>query len=105
NGPWIPNTPINVEATPTADVPTQNLSLDLVVAPQPGNLPNSRSDYLRTDDSPRWIVYDSANQLVFASEYLLNRVDVISGATKQIVKSVPVLSPGPMTLSVDGSEV
>jgi hypothetical protein len=63
NGPWIPNTPINVEATPTANVPTQNLGLDLAVAPQPGNLPNSRSDYLRTDDSPRWIVYDSANQL------------------------------------------
>lgn len=104
-GPWIQNTPINVVATPTAGVPPKNLAFDLVVAPQPGSIPNNRSDYLRTDDTPRWIVYDPAHQLIFASEYLLDRVDVVSASTRQIVKGVPVLSPGPMTLTPDGSEV
>jgi hypothetical protein len=105
NGQWIQNLPINVVATPTAQVPTQSLALDLVVAPPPGSLPNSRSDYLRTDDTPRAIVYDSVHQLIFSSDYYLNRVDVVSTSTRQIVKSVPVLSPGPMALTADSSEV
>ena len=105
NGQWIQNTPINVVATPTIGVPTQSLALDLVVAPQPGDFPTSRTGYLRTDDTPRAIIYDAAHQLIFSSDFLLNRVDVVSPSTRQIVKSIPVLDPGPLALTLDGSEV
>jgi len=105
NSPWIQNTPINVVATPTAAVPTASLALDLVVAPEPGNIPNNRSDYLRTDDTPRAIVYDSTHQLIFSSDFSLNRVDVVSPSTRQLLKSIPVLSPGPMALALDNSEI
>ena len=105
NGQWLQNLPITVVATPTVPVPTQDLSLDLVVAPPPGNLPPNRSDYLRTDDTPQWIVYDQTHQLIFASEYYLNRVDVVSATSRQFVASIPVFNPRGMALTLDGSEV
>lgn len=105
SGQWIQNLLFSVVATPAASVPTENLTLDLVVAPQPGSIPNNRSDYLRTDDTPQSIVYDATNQQIFSSDYTLNRVDVVSTSTRQIVKSIPVLSPLGLGLTVDGSEV
>ena len=105
SGQWIQNLLFSVVATPAASVPTENLTLDLVVAPQQGSIPNNRSDYLRTDDTPQSIVYDATNQQIFSSDYTLNRVDVVSTSTRQIVKSIPVLSPLGLGLTVDGSEV
>jgi IPT/TIG domain-containing protein len=105
NGHWIQNIPMNVVATPTASAPTENLALDLVVAPPPGNLPQNRSDYLRTDDTPQSIVYDAALGLIFSSDFVLNRVDVVSTTTRQLVKSIPVMRPVGLALSLDGSEV
>lgn len=40
-GQWIQNLLFNVVATPTASVPTETLALDLVVAPEPGSIPNN----------------------------------------------------------------
>ena len=105
SGQWIQNTPIEVVATPTASVPTQSLPIDLVVAPPPGNLPNNRSDYLRTDETPESIVYDPVHQLIFSSDFSLNRVDVVSTTTRQIVRSIPVMCPDGLALSLDGTEV
>lgn len=105
SGQWIQNTPIEVVATPTASVPAQSLPMDLVVAPPPGSLPNNRSDYLRTDETPESIVYDPVHQLIFSSDFMLNRVDVVSTTTGQIVRSIPVMCPDGLALSLDGTEV
>ncbi len=102
---WIQNLPIEVVATPNVSVPTEDLDLDLVVAPQPGNIPNNRSGYLRTDDTPQSIVYDSAHQFIFSSDYGLNRVDVVSTSSRKIVRSVPVLTPRGLALSMDATKV
>jgi len=104
-GQWIQNMLFDVVATASAPVPTQNLSLDLVVAPPPGNLPDNRTDYLRTDDTPQSIVYDAAHQQIFSSDPLLNRVDVVSTSSRQLVKSIPVMSPRGMALTFDRSQV
>lgn len=105
NPQWIQNQPFAVIGTPTAGVSQQSVTLDLVIAPLPGNIPNNRTGYLRTDDSPKSIAYDSAHGLIYASEYLLNRVDAVSTATRQIVRSIPVMSPREVALTVDGSAV
>jgi hypothetical protein len=102
---WIQNALFDVVATPSVSVPTENLTLDAVVAPAPGSIPNNRSSYLRTDDTPRSIVYDAANQQIFASDYSLDRIDVVSTSTRQLVKSIPVLTPRGLALTIDGSEV
>lgn len=102
---WTQGTLFNVVATPTASVPSNNLTLDLVVAPPPGSIPNNQTSYLRTDDTPRSIVYDAAHQQIFSSDYFLDRVDVVSTATRQLVKSIPVLSPSGLALTIDGSQV
>jgi hypothetical protein len=105
SGQWIQNELFDVVATPTASVPVETLTLDLVVAPPPGSIPNNKSSYLRTDDTPRSIVYDAANQQIFSSDYSLNRVDVVSTSTRQLVKTIPVLSPWGLALTADGSDV
>ncbi|MGB9071866.1 MAG: IPT/TIG domain-containing protein [Terriglobales bacterium] len=105
NGQWLQNVPFDVVATPTASVPAQTVTMVLELAPPPGNLPSSRSDYVRTDDAPQSIVYDSAHQLIFSSSFYLNRVDAVSPTTKQIVKSIPVMSPRGLALTLDGGEV
>ena len=105
SGQWIPNTLIQVIATPSAAVPPQSLPLDFVLAPPPGSLPNNRSDYLRTDATPTSIVYDVAHQQLFSSDFFLNRVDVVSTTNRQLIKSIPVPCPDGLALSPDGTEV
>jgi hypothetical protein len=105
NSSWIQGQVLNVVATPSAAVQPESMSLDLVVAPQPGGIPDNKSSYMRTDDTPQSIVYDAANQQIFSSNYFLNRVDVVSTASRQLIKSIPTLSPHGLALSIDGSEV
>jgi len=102
---WMQGALLTVVATPSVFVPTSSLSLDLVIAPPPGSIPDNKTSYLRTDDTPRSIVYDGAHQQIFSSDYFLNRVDVVSTSTRQLVKSIPVLSPSGLALIIDGSEV
>jgi hypothetical protein len=105
SSPWIQGVLVNVVATPSAPVQTESLSLDLVVAPPPGSIPDTQTSYLRTDDTPQSIVYDVANQQIFSCDYFLDRVDVVSTTTRQLIKSIPVLSPHGLALTIDGSEV
>jgi len=102
---WMQGALFTVVATPSVSVPTNSLTLDLVIAPPPGSIPDNKTSYLRTDDTPRSIVYDAAHQQIFSSDYFLNRVDVVSTSTRQLVKSIPVLSPSGLALTIDGSEV
>ena len=102
---WIQGTLFNVVATPSAPVPSNALTLDFVLAPPPGNIPNNQTSYLRTDETPRSIVYDAAHQQIFSSDYFLDRVDVVSATTRQLVKSIPVLSPAGLALTINGQEI
>jgi hypothetical protein len=101
----VQNLPLTITATPSAPVATQQLGLFLQVAPPVGSLPNNRTDFIRTDATPGSIVYDSANQLIYASNLEWNRVDIISPATKQIVRSVPIPAPLGLDIAPDGSRV
>lgn len=105
SSPWSQGVLINVIATPSAAVSTESLTLDLVVAPPPGSIPGNQTSYLRTDDTPQSIVYDAVHQQIFSSDYFLDRVDVVSTATRQLVKSIPVLNPSGLALTMDGSQV
>lgn len=102
---WLQGSLFNVVATPSAPVPSSSLTLDFVLAPPPGSIPNNQTSYVRTDETPRSIVYDAAHQQVFSSEYSLDRVDVVSTTTRQLVKSIPVLNPTGLALTIDGTEV
>lgn len=75
------------------------------VAQAPPSLPNDRTSFVRTDDTPLAVVYDPAHQLLFASALHLNCVDVISVVTKQVVKCVPVSGALGLSLSADGTQV
>lgn len=77
----------------------------LEVPPPPGTIPASRTDYLRTDDTPVSIVYDAARNQLFASEYNLNRVDVISTISHAILKSIAVASPRTVAFTTDKTQV
>jgi hypothetical protein len=101
----VQNLPLTITATPSAPVATQQLGLFLDVTPPAGALPNNRTDFVRTDATPVSIVYDSTNQLIYASNLEWNRVDIVSPATKQIVRSVPIPAPLGLDISLDGSRV
>jgi hypothetical protein len=103
NAVAVQNAPINVTATPSASTPSQNLGLALDVSPPVGSIPNSRTDFIRTDGTPFSLAYDAQHQLIFASNPEWNRVDVASPLTKQIVRSIPVPVPEGLALTPDGT--
>jgi len=105
NAVAVQNLPINVTATPSASTPSRNLSLALDVSPPVGSIPNSRTDFIRTDGTPFSLAYDAQHQLIFASNPEWNRVDVASPLTKQIVRSIPVPVPEGLALTPDGTRV
>jgi hypothetical protein len=70
-----------------------------------GQLPSSRTEFVRTDDTPSSIVYDPVHNLVFACDPHLSRVDVVSPASRQIVKSIPLPGAQELSLSVDSSRL
>ena len=101
----LQNSPFTVTATASAQVPFRELNLFVDVSPPVGSLPNNRTDFISTDFTPTAGVYDSAHQLIYASNFLWNRVDVISPVTKQIVRRIPIPNPLGLDLSLDGSQV
>jgi hypothetical protein len=105
NAAPIQNSPLTVTATPTASLNPEDLSLFLNVASPLGTSPDNRTDFIRTDGSPSSIVYDTRNQLIYASNLEWNRVDIVSPVTKRIVRSVPVPAPQGLDLSLDGNRV
>lgn len=71
----------------------------------PPGLANDRTSFVRTDDTPLAVVYDSVHQLVFASALHLNCVDVISRVTQHVLQCIPVPAPMGLSLSADGTQV
>jgi hypothetical protein len=96
---------ITVTGTRAADGVQESAQLTMNVTPPVGNLPPIRTDFVRMDGTPSAAVYDPVHQVVFASNPQWNRVDVISPATGQIVKSIPAPSPTGMDMSLDGTQL
>ena len=75
--------------------------------PQPPILPQVHGDYV-PNYSFMWgtayrgiIVYDSSHHYIFASSPDMNRVDVLSSDTHQVLTSIPVPAPTGLDLSLD----
>ena len=96
---------VTVTATRTADGVQESAQLEINVSPPVGSLAPVRTDFVRLDGTPAAAVYDPAHNVVYASNTQWNRVDVVSPATRQIVKSVPAPSPTGMDLSLDGTHL
>jgi len=77
----------------------------LSVTQAPPGLPDDRTAFIRTDDTPLAIVYDPAHQQLFASALHLNCVDVISLVTHEVVQCIPVSGAFGLSLSTDGTKV
>ena len=84
---------------------TSFASETLRVTPTPPGHPNNRTSFVRTDDTPLAIVYDPVHQLIFASALHLNCVQVISPASQQVIKSIPVPAPVGLSFSSDGTQI
>jgi len=105
NAPVSYNNSVLVTATPTDGGFVYSNALILSVIPPPGHLAVSRSDIVPTDGDIVSAVYDPVHQVVFGSNPVWNRVDVISPATKTIVRSIQVPSPTKLAFSLDGTKV
>jgi hypothetical protein len=105
NAPISRNTQVVVTGAPACAAPPSEFGILADVTPAPGNIPDSRTDYLSTEGTPFSATYDAAHNLIFASNPSWNRVDVISNATHLIVNGIPVRDPRGVDLSIDGTKV
>jgi hypothetical protein len=103
DGPRESNVPVTITATRSTDAAQQSAQLVVSTLPPASPPSSSRSDFVRTDDTPSSIVYDSTHNLVFVCNAKLSRVDVVSPVTKQIAKSIPVPGGAGLTLTPDNS--
>lgn len=94
---------ITITATRSSDGMQQQAQVLLNMVLPAGT--SSRTEFVRTDDTPSSIVYDPVHNLVFACDPHLSRVDVISPASRQIVKSISIPGAQYLSLSVDDSRV
>ena len=65
----------------------------------------NKTSYVPTRATPYSAVYDSVHGMIYSANQVWNRVDVISDATRKIVKSIFIRDPRGMDLSIDGSTV
>ena len=65
----------------------------------------SRADFVRTDDSPGDIAYDKTHKRIYETNPVAGTVDVISSATYQILRRIPVGQPAGIDISPDDSTV
>jgi hypothetical protein len=106
NAPIVYGQGLLVTATPTSTaVSAESVGFTLDVAGNTGHLPPSRSDLFNVDGSQLSGVFDPVHNVAFVSNPDYNRVDVISIASRSVLKSVPVPQPGSVTMSLDGTEV
>ncbi len=94
---------VTLIGTRTADGAQETATLTFNVLPPAGSLPPIRTDFIRMDGTPVAGVYDTAHQVIYASDPEWNRLDVISPATRQVTATIPVPNPSGMDLSLDGT--
>jgi hypothetical protein len=66
-----------------------NLALT-VIAPNPGTIPGSRTNWVRLGSNPIAIYYDASRNHIFASLPEMNRVEAIDPSTGNLLSSIPV---------------
>ncbi len=103
--PESQNVTVTLTGTPSAPVAPASTTFLVDVTPKPGFLPNNRTDYVSTDDTPYGAVYDPVHQLIFASNTAWNRVEVISSTTHAIVARIPIREPRGIDITQDKSTV
>lgn len=93
----------SIQITGTSGKLTHSVVLDLTIQlskPLP-----SRADFVRTDDTPAGAVYDAAHKVVYVTEPVLNKVDLISSETYQLLKSISIPAPAGIDITPDGTTV
>ncbi|HET9741474.1 MAG TPA: IPT/TIG domain-containing protein [Terriglobales bacterium] len=106
DAPISQNTAVTITGVPSAPVVAAAGIFLADVSPKPGSLPDNRSDYISTSGSPYSATYDRARNLIYVSNPSWNRVDVISNASHELVKSIPIpTKPRGIDMAVDGSRV
>lgn len=104
--PESQNVPVTATGTPSvAGVTSPKGSFTLDVTPAPGSLPNNRSDFVSTEATPSGMAYDRQLDLIFVSNSVWNRVDIISNKTRLLQQSIPVRGIQTVDVSQDGSTV
>jgi hypothetical protein len=101
----VQNAPAELVAARASDGATATANFTVTVAQPPGNLPGNRTNFIRTDDTPKSIVYDSGHNLVYAALPHLSTVDVINPATGAVEREIPVPDAQGLSLSPDGKEI
>ncbi|HEY2039721.1 MAG TPA: IPT/TIG domain-containing protein, partial [Edaphobacter sp.] len=95
------NLPITVTGAVDGTDVSASQTYSLNVTNGPGTIPNNRTAFTSTEGTPSGVVFDRAHNLVFASNSLWNRIDVISNLTHKIERSIPIASPTAIDLSQD----
>jgi YVTN family beta-propeller protein len=94
-----------VVSTSTLDGQQQSGTLELSIVPasRHGDFVANYSNMFGTDNYRGAFTFDAKHHLVFASNPDMNRVDVLSSTTHQLLKSIPVPSPQTVDLTPDNS--
>jgi hypothetical protein len=99
------NTVVTLTGTPSALVAPASIGFLLDVTPSAGQLPDNRTDYVSTEDTPFAAVYDPVHKLIFASNNSWNRVEVISASTHALRTRIPLPEPRGIDITQDDSTV
>jgi hypothetical protein len=86
-------------------IPAADLTLLLDVTSPSGVGWTNQTSYVFTRATPFSAVYDPVHGLVFSSNEVWNRVDVISDATHAVVQTISIRDPRFIDISVDGARV
>jgi hypothetical protein len=103
--PVSQNVTVTLTGTPAAAVSPAQTSFLLDVTAPPGSLPGNRTDFTSTAGTPYAAVYDSAHNLIFASNPNWNRVDIVSNQTHKIVGNVNIRDPRGIDIATDNSKI
>lgn len=103
DAPVTQNATVTITGTPEAAVAPAHLVFLVDVTPGPGGLANNRSDFVSTAATPYAMIYDRAQDLIYASNPTWNRIDIVSNQSRKLVRSIPLRGPRSLDLSLDGS--
>jgi hypothetical protein len=99
----VSNLSVTITATRSTDAARQSAQLDLSTLAPASPPTSSRSDFVRTDDTPAAIAYDSTHNQILVCNPHLSRIDVVSPSSHQVVKGIPVPGAEGLTLTPDNS--
>lgn len=101
--PLRQNVPISVVGTVDGSSASASAAYTLSVARVPGTIPDNRTAFTWTGGTPSSLAFDRVHNLIFASNAVWNRVDVISASSHALLRSIPVASPVMVDLTQDSN--